>query len=105
MGSPVRARFLRMANINSCLRMRAAVSISRPLAISSSAETWSALSSDRYMRGPWSGHCWKECFGGMALAGEVGSGDVRVKGATWWQYTVETTVDGGLDPRVTDCYR
>src|SRR4051794_29704681 len=38
-----------MANINSCLRMRAAFSISRPIAISNNAETCKAFSSDRCM--------------------------------------------------------
>src|SRR6201994_4886179 len=45
--SPVFARFLRMANINSCLRRRFAFSISRPFAISINAETCCDFSSDK----------------------------------------------------------
>ena len=56
--SPDLARFFRIANINSCLRIRLALSISRPAAMSSSAETWSALSSDSCMDGSvWKGGC------------------------------------------------
>src|SRR5450830_902644 len=45
--SPDLARFFRIANISSCLRKRAALSMSRPIAISSRADTCKAFSSDK----------------------------------------------------------
>src|SRR5690606_18313499 len=49
MDSPVLALRLRIANISSCLRSRLAFSMSSPMAISISSETWRTFSSDKCM--------------------------------------------------------
>src|SRR5687768_5165117 len=50
--SPARARFLMMANISSCLRMRPVFSISSSSACFRTSDTWSALSSFKCMELP-----------------------------------------------------
>src|SRR5690606_31659606 len=77
MDSPVLALRLRIANISSCLRSRLAFSMSSPIAISISSETWRTFSSDKCMGvrtcGAWRAGRHAGCGGGAGGLGETRS--------------------------------